>query len=482
MSGVMRYVLIMAVTAGISVTAQQPPPNLPRGAGGKAPPGAAGQTPGAAAQTAPTGVAAQTAPTGPQFTPAGTSGQPVSLDLAGALELARNYNQQFMQSNIATRLAHEDRVQAKAALFPTVTALSQYIYTQGNGTPSGVFVANDGVHVYNDQVLLHADLFSLAKRADYQRTIAAEAVARARQDVAARGLLTVVVQNYYALITAQRHDANARRSLSEAGTFVDVTQKQERGGEVARADVIKAQLQYQQRQRDVLDAQTNVLKAKMALGVILFSDLSQQYNITDDLRPDAPLPPLEEVQQLAMSNNPDIRGAEAGLKQSEATIASAKAAYYPSVALDYFYGIDANVLSARGPGDRHNLGSVVQGTMTVPVWNWGATRSKVRQAELQRQQARYDLTFAQRGLQSNLNASYLESQAAHAQLESLRSSLSLSEESLRLTVLRYQAGEATALEVVDAQSTLALARNAYDDGLARYRMALASLQTLTGRF
>ena len=53
-------------------------------------------------------------------------------------------------------------------------------------------------------------------------------------------------------------------------------------------------------------------------------------------------------------------------------------------------------------------------------------------------------------------------------------------ESLRLTLLRYQAGEATALEVVDAQTTLAAARNAYDDGLARYRLALANLQTLTG--
>jgi len=49
-------------------------------------------------------------------------------------------------------------------------------------------------------------------------------------------------------------------------------------------------------------------------------------------------------------------------------------------------------------------------------------------------------------------------------------------------VLRYQAGEATVLEVVDAQTTLAGARNAYDDGLARYRVALANIQTLTGAF
>ena len=58
----------------------------------------------------------------------------------------------------------------------------------------------------------------------------------------------------------------------------------------------------------------------------------------------------------------------------------------------------------------------------------------------------------------------------------------LSAESLRLTRLRYQAGEATALEVVDAQTTLVQARNAYDDGLVRYRLAMANLQTLTGVF
>ncbi len=453
---------------------QQPPANRPPGAAGNPPAGAAGRTPGAAAQ--------QANPTGPQFTQSAAPGQPLSLDLAGALERARNYNQQFMQAYIAAGLAREDRVQAKAALFPNLSVFNQYIYTQGNGTPSGVFVANDGVHVYNEQATVHAELFSFAKRADYQRTLAAEAAARARQDVAARGLVATVVQNYYGLITAQRHAANARRSVEEARTFLDITQKQERGGEVARADVIKAQLQYQQRQRDLADADTNVQKARMALGVILFSDLGQQYNIADDLRADTPLPALDEVRSLAMSNNPDVRAAEAGMKQANSAVNVAKAAYYPSLVLDYFYGIDANVLGIHGPDGRKNLGSVVQGTVTVPVWNWGATHSKVRQAELQRQQAQYDLTFAQRGLQANLNSFYLEAQAARSQLESLRGSMDLSAESLRLTILRYQAGEATALEVVDAQTTLSQARNAYDDGLARYRAALAGLQTLTGRF
>ena len=62
----------------------------------------------------------------------------------------------------------------------------------------------------------------------------------------------------------------------------------------------------------------------------------------------------------------------------------------------------------------------------------------------------------------------------------LQSSADLAAESLRLTNLRYQGGEATVLEVVDAQNTLTQARNAYSDGQLRYRNALANLQTLTG--
>ncbi len=119
-------------------------------------------------------------------------------------------------------------------------------------------------------------------------------------------------------------------------------------------------------------------------------------------------------------------------------------------------------------------------TLNIPVWNWGATRSKVKQAEFKEAQAKVDLSLAERTLQSNIAASHAEARAAQAQLDSLRSSVQLSVESLRLTLLRYQAGEAAALEVVDAQTTVTQARNALDDGLVRYRVALANLQTLTG--
>jgi outer membrane protein TolC len=104
----------------------------------------------------------------------------------------------------------------------------------------------------------------------------------------------------------------------------------------------------------------------------------------------------------------------------------------------------------------------------------------VKQAALRERQAELDLTVAQKQLQASIASSYEEAAASLSQVASLRASSELSAESLRLALLRYQAGEATALEVVDAQTTASQARGAYDDGLLRYRIALANLQSLTG--
>ncbi|HEV3197468.1 MAG TPA: TolC family protein [Bryobacteraceae bacterium] len=408
---------------------------------------------------------------------------PIVLTLQEALQRARQYAQQVYTANIAALLAHEDAVQAKAALLPTVNGLSQFIYTQPNyGSPSGVFVSNDGPHVYNDQALVHGEIFNLAKRADYHKAIATEAVARAKADLASRGLIATVVQNYYGMVVAQRKIANARQSLDEAKTLLDITQKQEQGGEVSHYDVVKAQIQLEQRQRDVQEAQLALDKVRFGFAVLLFPNFGQEYSVTDDLATAPPLPPFAEIQTRAGNNSPDIRAAQATVQQQTFAIRSARAAFLPTLSFDYFFGINANQFAIHNPEGLNLLGSVAQAQLTIPIWTWGATRSKVKQAELQLQLAKNDLSFTQRQILAELNQFYQEAQIASSQVASLQHSMELSRDGLRLTLLRYQAGEATILEIADAQSTLVQARNAYDDGLVRYRLALASLQTLTGAF
>jgi outer membrane protein TolC len=422
--------------------------------------------------------------------------QPPTISLQDALARAKQYGGQIQSANLAVLQAREDRAQARAGTLPQVSALNQFIYTQANGTPSGVFVANDGVHVYNEQAVVHQELLSLVRHGEIQRAMAAEAIAKAKVDVAARGLSAIVIQDYYAIVLAERKLGNSQTSLKEAERFFDVTQKQEKGGEVAHADVIKAQIDFEQRQRDLKEAALAIEKARIALGVLIFPNFSSEFAVVDDFAQPAELPTVEEARAAATSSSPDIKAAAAGVQEAGWEVSVARYQFLPSFGLDFFYGIDANQFAAttNTPTDatgrstlpnylvtgRQNLGYSAQVTLTVPVWNWGATRSKVKQAELKRDQAQLDLSLAQRTLQSNIAAAYAELQAARGQLESLKSSVALAAESLRLTVLRYQAGEATALEVVDAQNTATQARNANDDGLARHRVALANLKMLTG--
>ncbi len=418
----------------------------------------------------------------------------MQINLQDALARARKYGSQIQTANIAAALAREDRVQARAAMLPSLNAFNQFIYTEGNGTPSGVFVANDGVHVYNEQAQVHQELLAVFRRAELRRAQAAEAVARAKVDVATRGLNSTIVQDYYAIVAAQRKLVNAQRSVEEAQEFLDISRKQEARGEVAHADVIKAQLQLQQRQRDLLEAQLTADKARITLAVLIFPGLRQDYSVVDDLQSIAPLATSTEVQSAATLKSPDLRVARFSVQQAGFDVAAARYAYLPSFALDFYYGINANQLAARFPlrneggpvgvgplPYRQNLGYSGQVTLNVPVWNWGAIRSKVKQAALREQQARLDYSIAERQLQATIATAYEEARISKEQLDSLQSSATLSAESLRLMLLRYRSGESTALEVVDAQTTLTTARNTYDDGLVRYRVALATVESLMGR-
>jgi len=407
---------------------------------------------------------------------------PLTITLQDAQARAKANAAQLLSANIAAQLAREDTVQARAALLPTLSGISEFIYTQPNGAPSGIFVSNDGPHIYNHQLAVHGDIWAPAKLADYGKARVGEEVARARAEIAARGLAATVVQNYYGMVSATRRLANARQSEREAEQFLEITRKQERGGEVAHSDAVKAEIQLIQRQRDTQESRLWLDKARLSFSVLLFPNFRQDFTVVDDLEAERLLPPYEEIRSLAGKNSPEIRAAQATLDQQGYEIKSARAAMLPSLSFDYFYGMNSSEFAIHNREGLLNIGSAALAQLNIPLWNWGAARSRVKQAELRRQQARNDLTLTQRQLLSNLNSFYLEAETGNSQIATLRRSMQLSGDSLRLTLLRYQAGEVSVLEVVDAQSTVVQARNAYDDGMLRYRVALASLQTFTGEF
>lgn len=410
----------------------------------------------------------------------GSPGQTLTITLQDAIKMARANTPEYTAALTDAGIAHEDKVQARAALLPNVVYHNQGIYTQPLPADrnTSAFIANNGVREYISQGTVHQSL-NIVDYTAYRRASALEKLARAKAEIATRGLIVTVVQRFYGVATAQRKLANSQRALDEAHNFLDISRKLENGGEVAHSDVIKAQLQANDRYRDLKEAQLALEEARVSLAVILFRDFNQSFAVADDLSTPEPLPVREEVEAAAKQTNPELAVALSAMQAARLDTWASRAGYLPAIGFDYQYGIDSPRFAWKLNGQRN---TAYAGALTVdlPIWNWGATQSKLRQSLLRQKQAQVELSAAQRKLLGDLQTFYMEAQTSQEELNTLRESAELAATSLRLTTLRYQSGESSVLEVVDAQTTLTQARNNLNDGEVRYRVALAQLQTLTG--
>jgi outer membrane protein TolC len=428
------------------------------------------------------------APMGRTQSPMPPNSSPITLD--DAIRLAEVNEPTFAAALAENRAVALERRDAEAGLLPSVDFHNQFLYTESNHTKATttqgstsqslpVFIANNSVHEYVTQGTVN-ETVGWAGVAAVKVANANAARAEAELEIARRGLVATVVQLYYNVRSGAEKLAVSARALDEANRFLDVTEKREGAGEAAHADVLKARLGQQQRQRELADAELTKEKAALELGVLLFPDPATRYTVATEASP-PPLPDLPEVQAAARANNPEIRSALALLQAGQAETQKAWAGLTPDLSLNYSYGIDAPQFASHGPDGVLNRGYSTSATLDIPIWDWLTSERKLKEARIRAEANKVALTAAQRRLLADLTEFYNEAQVAQKQLASLDASVTDARESLRLTTLRYTNGESTVLEVVDAQSTLVVAENAQADGAVRYHMALAQLGTLTGR-
>jgi outer membrane protein TolC len=430
----------------------------------------------------------------------GPSTDLVVITLDEAIRRAQANEPTYAAAVAASRSAGLDKSISRAGLLPSVRLYSQDIYSQPNGiytegdagelsAPLPRFIANDSrPREYIAQGVIDETL-GLGESAAVHRADATAAMAVAEQEIARRGLVVTVTSLFYGSLAADHKLAVAEDARNEARGFTRLTNNREQAREAAHADVVKAQLVEQQRDRDYADAKVAADKAHLELGVLLFSDPRTPCTLSEP-HSAAPLASHEDVEQAAAKNNPELKSALALLDASKADVQAAWGALLPNVVLNFTYGIDANRFATNGPLvddavhpngiQARNLGYSASVTVNLPIWDWLASEHKVKQSEIRRDATQVALNAAQRRLIAQLDEVYSETQVASDQLVSLDASVNTAAESLRLTKLRYGSGEAAVLEVVDAQTAYVSAANAREDGRVRYETARAELAMITG--
>jgi len=423
--------------------------------------------------------------------PEAPTGPPMVVTLADALQRAKQNEPAFLAAAADAVHPREHPVRASAGLRPAYNNSTHFLGNSASpGLATGRFVSMDGVQMYRQWLVAHQEISpNTFTGAPLLKARAAEAAAQARLEIAQRGLVVTVTRIYYAFVSAQRKYATAQQGAQQAQRFFAIAQQQERLGQVARSDVVKAEILSRQQQQAFDEATLAMDNARLSLAVLIFPVFNENFSIVDDMQSAPALPPFADIRTMAERENPDLRAASELLRAAGEDVRLAKSAFYPNVFVEAVYGIEANAFALhsepaadRALGVLPNLGYAITANLTVSLWDWGSLRSKLHQSQARQRLASTTLSQTQRQLVSNLYSMYNEALTARAAVDSLRRVAELAAESLRLTTLRYQAGESTALEVTDAQNTFVQSRNAADDVEARYRLAIAQLQTLTGSF
>ena len=410
------------------------------------------------------------------------SGRPISLN--EAIDRALKQASPVRGSEIGERIAIEDISQAKAAFYPKFELKPNYIFTSPSLGPIRPrlpsYLGANAINEIQALAVASGEIdFSGKLHATLRRNQAMLDSARAGTAVARRELIQNVSDAYYtaALATAKR--VGAEKNLDSAAEFENNTKLQLDAGEVAPVDLIRARLQTAARRDELEQAKSdetiNISTLKALTGITLPETLEVQ-----DLMSDMPADDeIERVSDAAIATRPEFAQMEAERKAALADVSAAKADRKPQLTYSVSTGMITDSLAPSRIKD--SLGVQVNVGVTIPIFDWGAGRSRVAQAQLKLDQAENTRAIAQRQFAQAFYAARTQAISARTRIRRIAAVIPDAEANVAASMARYRAGEAAITEVTDAQNVLVTQRSALYQAIFDYQTARSRLMRASGQ-
>ena len=437
------------------------------------------------AQQLPTSVPGQSAgPTAGSFQGSVTSGQATAqvldLSLDEAIQRGVKNNLGAILSGTQTAAAKAQRLSQLQPLLPDVEFNAREAEMQVDLAAQGLripgFPTIIGPFGYTD---LRASLtWSLLDLKALRSYMAAKHQFKAAELSAqdARDMVVLTVGNAYMLVLAdegrvssyQAQVATAKISLDQANASHDA-------GTAPKLDVLRAQVDYQSLQQQLIVAQNSLEKDKLALARAIGLPLDQKFNPSDKA-PYAVLDHLdvEATIKQAHANRKDLAAMIEQTRAAEEQRKSATADRYPTIEVAADYGdIGVNVRHSHGTGD-------AQATLSVPVFKEFALRGEAQVAQSQLETQKAQLSDMNAQVDADIRDALLDIEAAQKQVEVAQSSVELAKEVLSEAQQRYVSGVSDNLAVSQAEQSLAQANDQYVSSLYRDNVAKLSLARSLG--
>jgi outer membrane protein TolC len=400
-----------------------------------------------------------------------------------------------LRNNLSTLLAAERQVeargqqtQARASLMPNLSAtISQTNRTENLaalGLDSSAFPAGirfptfiGPFNVFDARLNLAQSLFDLNAIRQYQASKAAVKVADFQVQLAREQISASAALSYLNAIRSERSVQAAQANLDLAQALLTLAQNQRAAGIATGVDVTRAQTRVAQEQVRVAQAQTQANQTRLQLLRVAGLPLDATPTLTDPLRFVSDSVPSEQTAvSTAEQRRPEILIAQEQVRVSELETSAARAEHLPSVDLLADYG-SSGITPTNSNFPTREIGVRVN----VPVFNGGLTTGRIRAAESRRRQAQLQLTDVRKQVEQDVRDALLTLGTSAEQVRAADQSFTLAERELQMSRDRFSAGVGDNIEVINAQTALANARDAQVEALTQYNAARINLSAALGR-
>jgi outer membrane protein TolC len=292
----------------------------------------------------------------------------------------------------------------------------------------------------------------------------------------ARDLVVLSVGNAYLLVVAdESRVASAEAQVATAKVSLDQAVNSHQAGTAPLLDELRARVDYQTLQQQLIVAQNALEKDRLALARTIGLPLAQKFNLVDKV-PYAVFDQidLDATLKQAHATRKDLAAMVEQTHAAEEQRKAATADRYPTLMANVDYGlIGVNLGNSHGTVD-------ATGTFSVPLFKEYALRGEAEQAQSQLDTQRADLSDMNARVDAEVRNALLDIASTQRQVEVARSSVDLANEALSEAQQRYAAGVSDNLAVSQAAQSVALANLQYVSSLYQHNIAKLSLARALG--
>jgi len=389
-----------------------------------------------------------------------------------------------LQSAKSAQVAGQEALpQGRALLLPSVSlsANSQYndIDTQYRG---GGSVFSSGTRKYNSNgfsVNLSQPLYRAQNFAQYQQAKFSVEQSNAQLAAAQQDLILRVSQAYFDVLLAQYNVTLAQTQKEAISEQLAQAKRNFEVGTATITDTHDAQARYDLTASQEIAAQNDLEIRQNALLQIIGRLPGELVAVSSEVPLIPPEPnSMDAWVETALQNNSEVVIARAALEIANEEVKKARGGHLPTLDLVASYGENGSGGGSTGGFDQNSR--IIGLQVNVPLYQGGATSSKVAQAVANQEKARQDLEVTKRRIAQAARQAYLGVTSGIAQVKALQQAVISNQSAFDSTKLGLEVGVRTSVDLLNSRQQLFSARRDLAQALYNYILSRLSLSASGG--